>query len=423
MLYNLALLLPCAVCLFGAMWLLCKRGNNTKAQNILMICLLLSSVFFFCTASYIAGISDYLTYRRLDILDCFVTPFIIPTMYLYFRALTDEGKFTWKDYIWFLPSFIVGMGTFILYLAMDETQAAGYITSVLIDKQPDWETYEAAIYKLHYLFSMRLYSYIALFQITGTAMCAIFYLKRYHNRLREFHSALDDKSIDWDYTILYWFMSVIPFAFGIILIDETYWQRNPVLTSLYFTGYATVYFGVCYYGSQRKYTVENLAHDLEQADIEAIRNNYDFFEEREEEQGGEEMKNNENEVDNSIHNAKSAQRLILFNRLIEKELIFLQSTLRADEMATRMYTNRTYLSRMIKEEFQCTFSDYINRKRVEYAQGLMKGNPKIRLTELAERSGFVNINSFSRTFKQIVGIPPKEWLKTTLSNHDYKRSI
>ncbi|WP_291593114.1 helix-turn-helix domain-containing protein [Bacteroides sp.] len=394
MLYNLALLFPCAVCLFGAMWLLCKRESNTKAQNILMLCLLLSSVFFFCTANYIAGIPDYITYRRLDILDCLVTPFIIPTMYLYFRALTYEGTFTWKDYIWFLPSLVVGIGTYILYQAMDETQAANYITTVLINKSPISECHRP-IYQLHYLFSIKLYTSIALVQIIGTATCAIFYLRHYHHRLQEFHSTLDDKSITLDYTILFWFISVIPFAFGIILIDESFWQQNPAITSFYFIGYTTAYFGVFYYGSQRKYTVENLAEDLEQADIEAIRNNYDS-------------------IDNIANTSKYTRHLTIFNKLIEEELVFLQSNLRADELAAKMHTNRTYLSQMFKEEFHCTFSDYINHKRIDYSQQLMLKNPTIKQIDLAEQSGFSSINSFGRTFKQITGIPPKEWLKNNI---------
>lgn len=104
------------------------------------------------------------------------------------------------------------------------------------------------------------------------------------------------------------------------------------------------------------------------------------------------------------------------NKLIGEDRIFLQSTLRADELAAKMRTNRTYLSRMIKEEFQCFFSDYINQKRIEHAQKLMQKNPDMKLAELADKSGFININSFGRTFKQVVGLPPKEWLIKNLKH-------
>lgn len=403
MLFNLILLLPCTACLFGASWLLCMRKSNSRAQNILAVCFLLSSLFFYCTANYITGVSDYTIYRRLDILDCYTTPFIIPFMYLYFRSLTNEGQFTWKDYIWFLPSIVVGIGVSVLYMAMSEEQTAYYVTSVLMDKSSDL-ILDNPVYRLHHLLSIRLYTIIALIQIIGTVICTLFYLKRYHHRLREFHSTLDDKAVNLDYTILYWFLLVIPFALGVMLVQETYWGENPLFTSLYFAGCAITAFGICYHGSKRRYTVENLAHEIEQADLEAIRNHYDS--------ANSEKDTDDEDMDEAQRTTRYSRYLGDFHELIDQEHIFLQSTLRADEVANRMHTNRTYLSRMLKEEFNCTFSDYINRKRIEYAQDLLRLNPGIKLADLAERSGFTNANSFGRTFKQVAGIPPKEWLKS-----------
>lgn len=45
----------------------------------------------------------------------------------------------------------------------------------------------------------------------------------------------------------------------------------------------------------------------------------------------------------------------------------------------------------------------------------MQEKPNIKLAELADKSGFTNINSLGRTFKQVTGIPPKEWLKKNVS--------
>lgn len=406
MLYHLLLLLPCLVCLFGAVWLICTKKKNTRAQNILILCFLFSGVFFFCTANYIGGICDYVTYRRLDILDCLVTPFTIPTMCLYFRSLTYEGRFTWKDYIWFLPAFIIGISTYVLYLAMEETQASGYIQTVLIDKSPG-NMYEGALFKLHYFITIELYTIFALVQIVGTVLCAVIYLRTYHRRLREFHSTVDGKSIRLNYTILFWFMLTIPFALGIILTEESYWGEHPIVTSFFFMGYTAVYFGVCYYGSREGYTVENLASELKQADLETIRNHNDL--------PIEEMEDENNELIVGAHSGKYIKYLTLFNQLVDVDCIFLQSSLRADEMANKIHTNRTYLSRMLKEEFQCTFSDYINRKRIEYAQQQLLKNPGIDVVELAKLSGFANVSSFYRTFKQFSGLSPMEWLKKSVS--------
>lgn len=395
MLYDLTLLLPCAVCLFGAAILLCKRKTNTRAQDILMLCLILSSIFFLCSANYIAGVTDYATYMTLDIVDSFVTLLVIPTMYLYFRALTDEGAFTWKDSIWFLPAFFIGIGTCTLYLAMDEADAVGYIKTVLVDNAPNTE-YTGNIFRLHYIISVQFFNITVLVQIIGAGSGAIIGFRRYHNRIKEFHSDSDNRSMQTDNKILLWLLLTITLALGIIIPGRGFWRMHPTAASFYYICWAAVYFGMFYYGSLKKYTVDDLADDLERADLEALQNHYDD--------------GPENNV--TAPTGKYARYLSKFDSLIREECVFLQSSLRADEVAGMMHTNRTYLSRMIREEFQCSFSDYINRKRIEYAQELMKAAPKMRMSDLAEQSGFVNASAFSRTFKQYTGTPPKDWLKT-----------
>lgn len=121
--------------------------------------------------------------------------------------------------------------------------------------------------------------------------------------------------------------------------------------------------------------------------------------------------NSENTIVEISKSSRYDRLLISFRKLIEDDKIYLQNTLRADEVASSLRTNRTYLSRMIREEFQCTFSDYINGKRVEFAKKLMLSDSDMKQDELAEKSGFINAPSFSRTFKQIVKMTPKEWYR------------
>ncbi|MEG1645448.1 MAG: hypothetical protein RR279_06345, partial [Alistipes sp.] len=69
MVYNLALLLPCGMSLFGATWLICNRKSNSRAQNILVAGFLASALFFLTTANYIAGDLDSSTLMWWDIVD------------------------------------------------------------------------------------------------------------------------------------------------------------------------------------------------------------------------------------------------------------------------------------------------------------------------------------------------------------------
>lgn len=156
MVYNLALLLPCAVCLVGAAWMICKREGNIRSQNILIVGFLISALFFLSTVSYLAGFVESTTFMWWDVIDSFVTMLAIPTMYLYFRSMIREGGGTWREYIWFAPALFVGITTAGLYLLMDETKIDGYIQTVLIEKRQD-DNYSDLIYKLHRFVGVEIY--------------------------------------------------------------------------------------------------------------------------------------------------------------------------------------------------------------------------------------------------------------------------
>lgn len=73
--------------------------------------------------------------------------------------------------------------------------------------------------------------------------------------------------------------------------------------------------------------------------------------------------------------------------------------------------NRTYLSQFINDTYGCSFYQFVNRYRIEEAQRLMREHPDMRLSDVAARSGFSSRESFARTFSQLTGTSPREWVK------------
>lgn len=336
-----------------------------------------------------------------DIVDSFVTLLAIPSMYLYFRSLINEGKFTWKEYIWFVPALTVGVGTIVLYALMDQEEMVGYIQSVLINKE-SISNYTDAIYRLHYFIGVPLYNMTALVQIAGTSIFAILGFRNYNKRLRDFYSDADDKSINTDRKILSWFLVTIPLSFALIVPDIKFWENHSLLSALFFICWTVVYFALFYYGIQKRHTADNFAQDLEKADIEEISYDLTTTEKAQQQQ--------ENLIDKQIP-CEVYQRLLgQLVRLIEQDKIYLKPDLRLDEVAQKMCTNRAYVSKVIKDEYNCSFSDYINGLRIKDSMEIMRAERNLTQDVIAEKSGFINAQSFSRTFKKIVGIPPKEWL-------------
>lgn len=409
MVYNLTLLLPCAMCLIGAVWLICNRKSNTRAQNILAIGFLFSAILFICTANHIAGFLDSTTFMWWDIVDSFATMFAIPTMYLYFYSMIHEGRFTWKEYIGFVPALIVGVGTAGLYMLMDKTEMEGYIQSVLIERNDD-SNYSEPIYRLHRFIGYRIYHFTTLFQIVWLSVFSILGLRKYHRRLRDFYSDADDKSIRTNNRILYWFLLIIPLALALIVPDIKFWGTYPVLSSLLFIACAVLYFALFYYGSQSRHTVDNFVQDLQQADLDEK----DYCETTAAEESEEPDADSHDMPDRQISPELYQRLVIQFIKLIDEEKVYLKRDLRLDEVAGRMYTNRAYVSKVIKEKYHCSFSDYINRKRIDFSMKLMRLDPTLTQGKIAENSGFINAQSYSRTFKKMIGMPPKEWLNCNI---------
>ena len=86
-------------------------------------------------------------------------------------------------------------------------------------------------------------------------------------------------------------------------------------------------------------------------------------------------------------------------QLMQQERIYLQQDLRLDQMAQILGTNRTYLLQMLRTEMGMSFKEYVNRMRINHAKELMRNNPEMQKTEVADLSGYNTLSSFYRNLK------------------------
>lgn len=91
--------------------------------------------------------------------------------------------------------------------------------------------------------------------------------------------------------------------------------------------------------------------------------------------------------------------------LFDNDRIFLNPNLKVSDIATEIGTNRTYVSAFFNKEAECTFYDYVNRYRIEYACNLLT-NSEENIVQIAEKSGFNSSQSFIRVFSKIKGTSP-----------------
>ena len=109
----------------------------------------------------------------------------------------------------------------------------------------------------------------------------------------------------------------------------------------------------------------------------------------------------ERDTDNNeeVTQTPSSHSILIYEKLesmMNEQQIFLQNDLLLNDVAKLLGTNRTYLLQALSSCAHMTFKEYINRKRITYAEQLMAKNPQTPKTEIATRSGYNSMSSFYR---------------------------
>ena len=82
--------------------------------------------------------------------------------------------------------------------------------------------------------------------------------------------------------------------------------------------------------------------------------------------------------------------------------------------------SQNYLSQLFKQYYKIGINEYITKEKIEYAKHMLSNN-KVKIYEVAEQLGFENAFYFSKVFKKVVGLSPKEYLSPMI-DHDYPQS-
>ncbi|MFA6334205.1 MAG: AraC family transcriptional regulator [Bacteroidales bacterium] len=104
----------------------------------------------------------------------------------------------------------------------------------------------------------------------------------------------------------------------------------------------------------------------------------------------------------------------LYNRLLkyfENEKPYLKPDLKIKEVALYLYTNKTYLSRIINDKNNQNFNQFVNYYRIEEVKKLFNDNNKLNIQELCYLSGFGSMATFSIAFRFHMGYTPADWCK------------
>lgn len=82
--------------------------------------------------------------------------------------------------------------------------------------------------------------------------------------------------------------------------------------------------------------------------------------------------------------------------------------LKLSDVADHVYVSQWHLSKILNQHVEKSFSDILNHARIEKAKELLR-EPSLRIGDIAEKVGFLDMAHFSRVFKKHTGVSANEF--------------
>ncbi|MEA4917647.1 AraC family transcriptional regulator [Proteiniphilum sp.] len=381
MLFSLILsVMPMFVCLFWVILLLSGRERNLS-KRYLAFFLSLSVINYFTHAAFFNY--EYKLFAFMDNVWVFTSLAGYPLYYYYIRLLTHDVKINWR-WSWIVaPSFLLSLFSFVIYFAMSPDELEMFIHGVMYHEAGYTEPYPQLV-GLQIL-RMFLFQIIFIIQVALSVYFGFRLIIRYNKNVRRFYSNTDRKDLSPVKWVLFAFLFASVISLLSNVIGKDFFINKTALLAIPSITHSLFLFFIGYVGYHQDFTIEHFMKD-----VNDYRNQKTFQEEKE---------------NISFKNKITKRQLI---QLMEEKKLFTNPELRITDIALILGTNRTYISRIVNEEMETNFCDWINSYRIDYAVNIMNDPKQNHLSALqvSEISGFSSVSAFYRVFKEKQGISP-----------------
>ena len=312
---------------------------------------------------------------------------VFPLYYIYIKEVTEEQ---WRKH-WqvtlMLPALLIGVIVGTLYILMPAQETKAFIDTFLYRSSTkglsDLAMTQAIVHtSIKVIFAI---------QIPLILMKGFQKIKRYDKMVETNYADTGLRKMYMVKTILVLFIAACIVSFTANILGRDFFETVPWLVSIPAATFSTLLFLLGYAGHRQNFTIHHLMFETEDNPIPE----FSVVDSQTEEEKEDRIERLKQEITEAI----------------ETERMFLQQDLKINDIAKLLHTNRDYIYQAINIRMGMSFSEYINRLRVDFAIQLMNENPKMTSNEIAFRSGFSSPASFYRNFKLYKDCPPLTYKK------------
>jgi|GEM_PF-411115 len=425
--------LPVFVCLFWGVQIAVELARRrTRPLAWLLVFMLTSSLLYGCHFLYFNRIAHLIPLS--DTLYAAANLAVYPIFLLYIRSLTHRSHHGWVHWIALLPTILGGMAVACLYLVMSDKETALFVESFL---------YNGLITQPSSTSQLQVYAHLAckivfVLQIIPVFVIGSRYIRHFDDEVTSAYSDTEGRTLRAMHVLLVIFAITSFASFVSALVGRRHFAESPWLLFIPSLLYSTLLFAIGYIGCRQQFSIADIEQDEE---VLSASTSFETCSSSVATRQGSNMfdfalaapsvrKNDEDETDveanevegltgtspvemtEAISPVPSSQTPDLrkrIERVMCDEQLFLNPSLKLNDLVLRVGSNRNYVYNAINRELGVSFNEYVNRKRVEYAAQLMEERRSLLLTEVGERSGFASATSFYRNFKLYKGCSPKEY--------------
>ena len=447
MLISLFLFLPVAFCLF---WIVihCWLSSRADAFWLILLSLLDMALFLLTDSCYLIPGVSFRTLSVMALLAQLTAPIIIPLCWLYIERLRfgTGSKLTHPAHLlWIILPVILFTAAIVLTSLIGFNEAQNFFTRLYTEGNSIAFEYKGSILYTYYLWIVVVYRIVLIFELVSFVIWLIYLFKkdklRIQNLVKFFKSS---KSIRLYELQVY---SLIPAA--LIFASKLFLFKDftdthlavVVIVNLGLTISLMLYYFLTPFSARRTLTLNQIKHSflynygdknksdevealigelVDEAEEAALRRIRDKIGDTLTQDATEEIhpsvastlftaiSNNWDEDSDSL--------TARFQQLMTEEQLFLQPGLSLQDVADKMHTNKTYVSKLVNNNYNLGFPELVNILRVDYAEQYLLTHRDLKQSEVATACGFQSASSFNIIFKKITGVTPKVWA----ASHDNK---